>query len=171
MQAWISYVFGYFFAVIIGHWCISWIVSTLWGASGWLEDNRVRPFGYSPSLVGLVERTLYLISLQLAHPEFIAVWLAMKVAGQWKRWEEGATIRSTSIPGRAFYNFFLIGTGFSIAYSAAGYAIIYSLNNNDYFSAIATPVVVLASTICFVLLTKYYQKQKRYNAINPDKNA
>lgn len=163
MQTWFSYILGYFFAIIIGHWCISWVVNTLWSASGWLKNKEVQPFAYTPSLVGLVERALYVASLQFGRSEFIAVWLAMKVAGQWKKWEEGANVESGTIPGRAFYNFFLIGTGFSIAYAFVGFLIISSISTGEYLKAIIPPTALIAGTVFFVMLTKYYQRKHHRN--------
>jgi len=87
------------------------------------------------------------------------VWLAMKVAGQWNRWENGADIGSTVIPGRAFYNFFLIGTGFSIAYSVAGFSITSSIASGEYLTSIIAPSSLIIGTILFVQLTKYYQRK------------
>jgi hypothetical protein len=46
-------------------------------------------------VIGLVERVLYTAFLQIGQAQFIGFWLAIKVAGQWKRWGE-----LTEIDGR-----------------------------------------------------------------------
>jgi len=44
-------------------------------------------------------------------PEWIAVWLAMKVAVSWTRWDAGE---------RATYNLFLIGNALSVIFGFIG---------------------------------------------------
>ena len=98
MAEWIAAIAGYVFAVVVGHFTIRPVVDRLWQALGWTESatSDIRPNHYLPELVGLVERTLYVIALQLGKGEFIGVWIALKVAGQWQRWGQG-------IRNRIFY--------------------------------------------------------------------
>ena len=91
MELGLCIALGYIFAVVIGHFFIRWIVDEMWKETGWDGTNYDdRPGYYQPRLVGLIERVLYLGSLQMGKPEFIGLWLALKVAGQWNRWRRDA---------------------------------------------------------------------------------
>ena len=61
--------------------------------------------------LGIVERGLYTTALLIGAPSWIAVWLALKVAAQWKRWQSDE---------RASYNVFLIGNAISVAFGILG---------------------------------------------------
>jgi hypothetical protein len=74
----------------------------------------------------LIERCLYLASWLEGTPEFIGVWLALKIAGGWKAWSEGLTIPSGKrsgegvvIPGRTLVNLFLVNSGLSVLHAIA----------------------------------------------------
>lgn len=60
---------------------------------------------------GVVEILIYTSSLMLGYPEFIAVWLSLKVAGNWKDWSEAGQ------EARAKFVIFLLGTGISLLVS------------------------------------------------------
>ncbi len=91
----------------------------------WLE----RPFGltnepeqwsyWPPTIVGLIESILYTSSFLVGRPEFIAVWLGLKVAGHWDLWQEGQA-------GRARFNRALVGNGMAIMISGVTYGAIVS---------------------------------------------
>ncbi len=53
---------------------------------------------------------MYTASWVLGRPEFIAVWLAMKIAGNWGRWDNH----------RQLYHVFLVGNGLCILYGVVG---------------------------------------------------
>lgn len=68
---------------------------------------------------------LYVVSFQVTAIEFIGVWLALKVAGQWRQWNEGQTLdNDIKITGREIFNTFLIGNALSIIYAIVGAKII-----------------------------------------------
>lgn len=73
---------------------------------------------WSPTLVGICESVMYPTSLLLNKAEFIGVWLAVKVAGQWVRWKrEGSGLGQTTEQenlGRRRFNRFLFGNALSI---------------------------------------------------------
>lgn len=79
---------------------------------------------WSPALVGITESIMYPMSFFLGEPDFIGVWLAVKVAGQWVRWKgdaEQAQKRTSSESdieklneGRRRFNGFLVGNALSI---------------------------------------------------------
>lgn len=103
---------------------LGFLVSTVGGALVlWLLIEKVA-WGYiskrgdpgkPPRLLttplGIVERGLYTGALIIGVPEWIAVWLALKVAVQWSRWRGR---------GRATYNVFLIGNALSAMFGLIG---------------------------------------------------
>jgi hypothetical protein len=74
---------------------------------------------------------------QVGSPEFIGVWLALKVAGQWKNWTESWSIevdgRTIQVVGREVFNIFLLGNALSVGFAAIGAKLI------DWLSACAWP--------------------------------
>ncbi len=97
---------------------IGYVISTLGGALvlwvlidrmawGYLGKKGIpkKPPGVLTLPMGILERFMYTTVLVIDQPAFIAVWLGLKVASQWKRWED--TERGT-------YNVFLMGTALSL---------------------------------------------------------
>jgi hypothetical protein len=77
----------------------------------------------APALVGICESIMFPTALLMGYGEFIGVWLAVKVAGQWARW--GGQVphddpRSAN-EGRRRFSRFLVGNALSIICSAATY--------------------------------------------------
>lgn len=83
------------------------------------EGEREVETYFPPALVGFAEAILYPTALLLRQPEFIAIWLALKVAGQWKDWEIG-------YQGRARFNRFLVGNALTIMVGGLTYGAIKS---------------------------------------------
>lgn len=87
-----------------------------------LHGDETHADMWSPALVGISESFMYPIVLFLGKPEFIGVWLAVKVAGQWVRWKGDAGQSSSSgdsdleklNEGRRRFNAFLVGNSLSI---------------------------------------------------------
>jgi hypothetical protein len=119
--------------------------------------ENIRPEHYLPRLVGLVERALFVGSLQLDKAEFIGVWIALKVAGQWKRWGGGVNVGGRVLEGRSFYNIFLIGSGLSVAYAVVGAQMLESLNEREWFFGLGLPLALLVATYLLALLASHYQ--------------
>jgi hypothetical protein len=104
---------------------LGFIVSTLGGAAVlWLLiDQLAWPYvvkgldgkGKSPRSLtlplGVCERASYTAAILLGAPSWIGVWLAIKVAAQWTRWQGDE---------RATYNVFLIGNILSIIFGFVG---------------------------------------------------
>lgn len=82
---------------------------------------------WSPALVGMCESFMYPMALFYGKPEFIGVWLAVKVAGQWVRWKgdaghspSGEKVDLEKLnEGRRRFNSFLVGNALSIMLGAA----------------------------------------------------
>lgn len=68
------------------------------------------------SILGIIERILYLISILIGKPEFIAAWLGIKTVY--------IALSEKNVSGRRIYNNFLIGNGISILYAFASAGII-----------------------------------------------
>jgi hypothetical protein len=105
-----------------------------------------------------VERTLYVASLQLGMPEFVGVWMALKVAGQWKRWGEDGESSPHKIEGRSYYNIFLIGSGLSVAFAVVGAQMVEALANGNWQVGVGLPLTLLISTYVLSLVIDHYQK-------------
>jgi len=118
----------YAFALLGGGLFIHLIIECMWRlveAEAILENPlfataihaSLRRYEWQGDVLGIVERTLYLASIQAMHPEFIAVWLTLKTIARSSRWTEEKRVR-----GRALFNNFVAGNGLSILYAgtAAG---------------------------------------------------
>ena len=116
---------GYLYGLFIADWTISRIVTRIWGM---LKSRAIEPgspsihnefiiYPWQVSLVGISERFLFIVSLQFGRPEFIAIWLTLKTIARSVRWT-----KAKSVPGRAIYNTFLIGTALSIGFSFVAYS-------------------------------------------------
>jgi hypothetical protein len=152
---------GYVFAVIIGHIAIQFFVDGMWKSIGWIPNvNSGRPEYHHPRLIGVIERTLYVASLQMGKPEFIGVWLALKVAGQWKRWETSGSIAGNIVEGRVFYNIFLIGSGLSVAYAVGGAKMIEYFNASQWTYLAVLPLAILFGTAVLQILSYWWKPKK-----------
>ena len=162
MSDWLPYVIGYGFATIVGHYPIKWLVDRLWLSNG---ENKTtcgkhRPGWWLPKIVGWVERTLYVASINAGFPQFIGVWLAMKVAGEWYAWKDGIKEVGSDVSGGSIYDIFIIGNGVSLAYALVGYYLI-SECRKSVTNSILVPLAVLAATACLWCKAKSYEKKKQ----------
>ena len=158
MDYWGSLFAGYFYALVVGHIMIAWVVDLLWQQLGSGSQQATRPFAHHPKLVGVVERFLFLTALLVNQAEFIGVWLALKVAGQWKRWGEGIEDAGLQIPGRAFFNIFLLGSGLSVVFAATGWKIVQWSQRGRCYDVLALAVALaLGVTLLRVWAGQYSQ--------------
>ncbi len=162
MNMWISISIGWLYAIVIGHFLISWAVDRLWEPTKWEKNPDVRPFAYLPRLVGIVGRNIYFAGILLGFPELIAVWLALKVAGQWGRWEDDYRLGEIILPGRIFYNIFLIGTALSIAYSYVGTEITKYLEASQWELAVGIGVALPIGTWILRRLGVIWEKKDTF---------
>ena len=79
---------------------------------------------------------LYVTALSASRPEFVAVWLAMKVAG----------VLSDS---RSAYNIFLIGNGLNLGFAFLGAFVIDALQKGEVYAVVLNVAAVLAATILY----------------------
>ena len=139
---WLAHFVGYTYSVLVGNALISLVSDRMWRCLGWKGpgDRQFRPDAWQPRVVGVVERALYTAALQTGQGDFIGFWLAVKAAGQWKRWGE-------SVEGRSIYQNFLIGNGLSIAYAATGAQLIRWVSEKEWVAATLVPAAELLGTV------------------------
>jgi hypothetical protein len=113
----------YFVSIVITH-LVSFYTSRGIGVLLELEGPDTLPDIWSPALVGLAESVLYPTVLIAGKPDFIGVWLAVKVAGQWIRWGSDEKDRIKANEGRRRFNRFLVGNALSILAASATYGVI-----------------------------------------------
>ena len=91
--------------------------------------------------------------MQASASELIGVWLAIKVASQWKGWSQGFKVSgATKITGREFANVFMTGTGLSRAFAFAGARCIPFFVSADWSSALLLLTVLLTAPIAGALV-------------------
>ncbi len=139
---------GYVFAILVGHWATSALMRTAWlgvtAPLGSTAPGGPNPHPQQPAAVGLLERALYTAAWQLGVREFIGLWLALKVVGNWKSWGGDTSHGTGTIPGRTAFSLFLLGAGTSLAFGVTGALITEMLDRNDWALALALGGVVAA---------------------------
>lgn len=146
---WYANAIGYIFAVFVGDFAIRKISDRMWQCLGWSksETPNIRPDVWQPRLTGIVERVLYVAAFQVGKPEFIGVWLALKVAGQWTRWSKEPNTGENVPQGRSIYQNFLIGNALSVIYALVGFKLIEWIQMVDSVGrSVLVSGVLLAST-------------------------
>jgi len=107
----------YIFAVVGSHIIIHFV--TLGFRNLYKLEGTTRVNLYTPAFIGFCEAILYPTSFILKKPEFIGIWLAVKVAGNWNLWGKGDE-------GRRRFNMFLVGNALSIMIGFITYGAIIS---------------------------------------------
>src|SRR3972149_5896775 len=144
------FVYGLLYATLVGLFFTKVVVSSMWDYLAkkhkGLEEGEGR-YSSQPAILGIVERSLYFVSFVFNSSAFIGVWLTLKTVAKSPRWaNEGNGIlkealfvasgkrapRRNHLPGRALFQPFLIGNGFSILFGGAGYLITLLLTELDH---------------------------------------
>jgi hypothetical protein len=148
MDTLLAHILGYTFAILVAHWPIWLISKRLWDdfVPKGKKTSEIRPRAWHPALVGIMERGLYVAALQNNAAEFIGVWLAIKVASQWKGWSEGIEEKEVIITGRELANTFMIGNGLSLTYAFIGSQLISWLLQDNIRYAIQVSLLILIAT-------------------------
>lgn len=156
---------GYIISIFMGDFVIRPIRNKMYeGFEGGDELHRWRA-----QVIGWLERFLYTTSILIGSPEFIAVWLALKVAGQWDRWklDIGEKAAFGTVRARATYSVYLVGNGLSILFGGVG-AILFKLIGKDEWILAST--LVLAVGIGSLLLFQFIKsKVEKQNAADVSK--
>lgn len=133
----VAIVAGYSFALVGGYLYLTRIVELLWSLD---EDRAPRYLPQVPGLIGLVERALYMTAFLMALPGFIAVWLVLKVATDWKlerHWGDSPQL---------VHGVFFVGSGLSLLYAAIGVVIIELGAANQWLVATGLAVLLLIAS-------------------------
>jgi hypothetical protein len=159
IHPWLAYAIGYFFSIFIGHWFIKLVVDKMHMEEVYKEEKGLI---WQASAVGFVERTLYTASWNVGKPEFIAVWLALKVASQWGRWSNGGK----GVPGRSIFNVFLVGSGLSILYAVVGAMIIKWLRDGNLWVTLIVSLILIGGCSALCLWAGHNKKQRRLKELS-----
>jgi hypothetical protein len=140
---------GFLFSVWVGDIFISKIIGNSWKRI--LGSDPTAEYKWLSSVVGIIERPIFLIAFNIGKPEIIAGWLVLKTVNQWKTWDHKAE-------GRALFSVYIVGNGLSILFSFVGFLIIRhgpkgfpavivgSENILDIVYSIAIPILFLLFT-------------------------
>lgn len=114
---WPRFLGIYILSIVIGHWIVSYLIEFVDKRIG-LEGERSIEDLWSAAFLGISEGIMYPAALIANQPDFIGLWLAIKVAGQWVAWR-GEDRPSNSLgeeakKGRRRFNRFLIGNAIRI---------------------------------------------------------
>ncbi len=86
------------------------------------EDNKNH---FPAAITGLFESIMYPIAILYCYPEFIGLWLAIKVAADWVAWGSDKRKRNGSnAEGRRRFHHFLVGNALVIILSFITYLIL-----------------------------------------------
>ena len=155
------YAVGYVFATVVAHRYISGVAEQIW-CTVHTRSSEGRPVNAAlrSGAVGVVERALYVIALQMGKPGFIALWFTIKTAAQHRDWSEGVRDEGGKvvIPGRALFKNFLIGNGLSLLYAVAAARITVLLAGKQYPLAL---LVVLGLLVGTFVLESWIEMKRR----------
>lgn len=86
-----------------------------------LDGSNLRQRMWPPALIGFLEAIMYPTAFLIGHPEFIGLWMALKVAGQWGWWTVTNEDEEKVHQGRRRYYQSLIGNALSVLCGATTY--------------------------------------------------
>jgi len=146
------YLVGYLVFVLLAGWPIKWVLKDMWtDLVQQPQDPKSSNIDYAGK-VGFIERSLYIGSILAGKPEFIGVWLVLKVAG--RIWEKENVHRKDDTPAvsRDIFQVFLIGSALSMMYAVIGAKFIQSCLTENFLFAIFFATSLIPTT----LIVKYY---------------
>lgn len=158
------FVVGFGYSIIVGHLVIKSVLDTYYTGH---EEGRQKQ-KWRAAVVGFVERTLYLGSILANKPEFIAIWLAFKIAGQWDRWKTDYYADPKKRPlledspgdtARAVWGGYAIGNGLSIAFAFTGGVIIQLLVDSNLMQALFLGISLLILCLFLHLYIRHHVKK------------
>ena len=161
MNAIYANLIGYSFAVLIAHFPIARIQERLWNDLSSTACTDIRPRPWHATVIGVVERTLYVAALQASAAYLIGVWLALKAASQWEGWSKGlqySAVAAKNITGRELANVFITGTGVSLVFALAGSRCIPHLIRAEWLKAV---IFLVAPIIGAVLLYGFISRKTK----------
>jgi MFS family permease len=155
----LAVIVGYAYSVVLGGVVIKWVLDRFY--SGYEQGRTVEK--WRAGVVGLVERTLYTTAFLMGIPEFIAVWLALKVAGQWERWKtdwsseaRSKELKAKKDTSRVMYSGYLLGNALSIAFGVTGASMIQQSLSGRWQTAVALGLVLLAlASVLYLYIARH----------------
>lgn len=143
-----QYFVGYFYGIMIAHFCISCIIKQLWKSI----PDQPKKNRWLAGIVGWIERALFIIAILNCAYGFIGIWLILKAAAQWRRYSD------TQSKGKIASNIFIIGSGLSVIFAIVGAKLIDWLKEDVEISKI---VIIPLIVILFSLLIKLYIEKQQ----------
>ena len=171
---WWAYVVGFGLALLFNQSLTRLVSSSLWRGMEWRGSEVADPHWHAwhPRAIGAIEAVLFAGSVTLKHPEFIAIWLGLKVAGSWQGWAKDQkvklriktadaeiVVREFSVPGRTVFNVFLIGTALSLIGGCTGGQTITWLLRHDFVTTVVVWYVLAVGTSLLLAFAQYYQNK------------
>lgn len=150
--AWYAYAVGYAYAIFVGHALIKNVMDRLHDCVAFTDD---REYKWQAPIIGITERTLYVSSLLLDHSAFVAFWVGLKVAVQWKRWNENEI-------GRTIFMNTLTGNAFSILYAVVGYKMVLGIKERELVFSLIIPVSLIIGTWVLWRWLRQHVKNPQY---------
>lgn len=150
----IALLLGYLYAIFVGDMILKWFRNLMFECLDpkTQEEGKIDGSEWQGTLMGIVERILYVSSLLLGYGEFIFAWLIIKMAGGWKIWTD-------SKHGRPLFSVSLIGSGLSILYTLVGYLIIMMILKQHIYVLIVAYSLIVLNILLGVWLRLYWKKQ------------
>ena len=143
------YLVGYFFSIFFGLFFVKLIVGKFWEKND-LKKKTARSFQIST--MGCIDKFIYTTSLLIGYPQFIAVWLAYRVAGRWH-----ISVKEKILMSSVGYNIHMIGTGLSLIYGVTGGLMVKWLIC-DITKAIIFPLFLVLCSYFLYKLVGYFEK-------------
>ena len=148
---WYASLIGYSFSVFAEAILVKSLVETLWDCvvPGSSNKPQIRQPSWQGDALARVEGVLYVAFLQLGLGPMIGLWLALKVAGQWKRWMDDGDEQTQRPDGRSVFNIFLIGNALTVLYSFVGFKLIEWIEAEKVLQVCWVSLLVIALTLAF----------------------
>ena len=162
---WFRYSIGFVFSTLIGGVMTGYLVGNMQQEITdyiqkeypGMSNERIRPFYWFSEVFGYVEIPMYTASYLLGKPEFIAVWLGVKILARWSlpRTEEDKITDS-----RHRYYPVLVGNLLGVVYGVAGALVIRWLECPfRFWSALAIMPALVFGTLSLTLYESHRYKK------------
>lgn len=176
INSWSLYTFycyfvGYLYFLIIGCSIVKQIINEIKSEVKFstFTQTEVLAYAWYAKRIGEIDGILYISAFLTNHTEFIAVWLAFKLAGRWSSAEmeaplEQERIRKFStnkqmILHNAIYNIFTIGNALILLFAFASWKIIEYLKSYSDINFFKVLIIALGLPILSFLLYIFALKQ------------
>jgi hypothetical protein len=156
---------GFFYSIVIGGLVISRI-HHLNHLS--LYKEKKYPMVWRVQVVGFIERALFTSSWLVGMPEFVAIWLALKIANRWEIFKYEFDNKNYFFQDNkkhmvsSLFESFLIGNGLSISFGIIGGLLITQMLQREWGMAIIIGFSLpIASGFLYLFMAR-----KIYDAFN-----